>query len=249
MKAHQQKLLDTREICANYGPVPALRNVSLYMKEQEIVTLLGANGAGKTTTLNTIYGFLPIAKGEIFYCGDSIKGVPPQKLVRLGICYVPEGAKVFAPMTVMDNLILGSYSRQGKVKKEEINGNFSIVFNLFPILRECKKRLAGTLSGGERQMLALARGLMSSPKLLLLDEPSLGLAPAIITELMRVISTLRERGLSVLLAEQNARAALRIANRGYVLEGGKITIEGNAQELFANEGVRSAYLGGKVIDI
>lgn len=245
MKAHQQKLLDTREICANYGPVPALRNVSLYMKEQEIVTLLGANGAGKTTTLNTIYGLLPIAKGEIFYCGDSIKGVAPQKLVRLGICYVPEGAKVFAPMTVMDNLILGSYSRQGKVKKEEIDGNFAIVFNLFPILRECKKRLAGTLSGGERQMLALARGLMSSPKLLLLDEPSLGLAPAIITELMRVISTLRERGLSVLLAEQNARAALRIANRGYVLEGGKITIEGNAQELFANEGVRSAYLGGK----
>ena len=245
MKAHQQKLLDTREIYSNYGPVPALTNVSLYVKDREIVTLLGANGAGKTTTLNTIYGILPIVKGEIFYSGDSIKGVSPQKLVRLGICYVPEGAKVFAPMTVMDNLILGSYSRQGKVKKEEIDGNFSIVFNLFPILKEYRRRLAGTLSGGERQMLSLARGLMSSPRLLLLDEPSLGLAPALITELMRVISALRERGLSLLLAEQNARAALRIADRGYVLEGGRIAIEGTAQELFAHEGVRSAYLGGR----
>ena len=245
MAINQQKILEIREVYANYGPVPALRDVSLHVKEREIVTLLGANGAGKTTTLNTIYGILPIVRGEVFFDGRRVKGLTPQKLVSLGICYVPEGGKVFAPMTVMDNLILGSYSRRGRGKREEIEGDFATVFKLFPVLKEYRKRLAGTLSGGERQMLTLARGLMSSPRLLLLDEPSLGLAPTLITEVMRLIAEMKDRGLSVLLVEQNARAALRIADRGYVMEGGKITIEGTAEQLLSDERVRTAYLGKK----
>lgn len=245
MAINQEKILEMREVYANYGPVPALTDVSLYVKEREIVTLLGANGAGKTTTLNTIYAVLPIVRGEVFFRGQHIKGLAPQKLVSLGICYIPEGGKVFAPMTVIDNLVLGSYSRHGKGKKEEIERDFATVFKLFPLLKEYRKRLAGTLSGGERQMLTLARGLMSSPRLLLLDEPSLGLAPTLITEVMRLIAEMRDRGLSVLLVEQNARAALRIADRGYVMEGGKITIEGTAEQLLSDERVRSAYLGGK----
>ena len=160
------------------------------------------------------------------------------------MCYVPEGGKVFTPMTVMDNLILGSYSRRGKGKREEIKRSFAMAFKLFPILKASRKRLAGTLSGGERQMLTLARAFMSSPSLLLLDEPSLGLAPMMITEVMRLIAKMRDRGLSVLLVEQNARAALRIADRGYVIEGGKITIAGGSDQLLSDERVRSAYLGG-----
>lgn len=245
MAVNQEKVLEVREVYANYGPVPALTDVSLYVKEREIVTLLGANGAGKTTTLNTIYGIVPIMRGEVFFHEQRIKGLMPHKLVSLGICYIPEGGKVFAPMTVMDNLILGSYSRRGKGKREEIERDFATVFKLFPLLKEYRRRLAGTLSGGERQMLTLARGLMSSPRLLLLDEPSLGLAPTLITEVMRLIAEMRDRGLSVLLVEQNARAALRIADRGYVMERGRITIEGTAEQLLSDERVRSAYLGGK----
>ena len=245
MAVNQEKVLEVREVYANYGPVPALTDVSLHVKEREIVTLLGANGAGKTTTLNTIYGIVPIVRGEVFFHEQRIKGLMPHKLVSLGICYIPEGGKVFAPMTVMDNLILGSYSRRGKGKREEIERDFATVFKLFPLLKEYRRRLAGTLSGGERQMLTLARGLMSSPRLLLLDEPSLGLAPTLITEVMRLIAEMRDRGLSVLLVEQNARAALRIADRGYVMERGKITIEGTAEQLLSDERVKSAYLGGK----
>ena len=245
MSVNQDKVLDVKGVYASYGPVPALTDVSLHVNEREIVTLLGANGAGKTTTLNTIYGILPMVKGDVVFKGQQIKGLTPQKLVTLGICYVPEGGKIFAPMSVMDNLILGSYSRHGKGKREELESNLATVFRLFPVLKEYRRRLAGTLSGGERQMLTLARGLMSSPRLLLLDEPSLGLAPTLITEVMRLIAELRDKGLSVLLVEQNARAALRIADRGYVMEGGKITIEGSAEQLLSDERVRSAYLGGK----
>jgi len=237
-----------KEVYANYGPVPALINVSLYVKEGEIVTFLGANGAGKTTTLNTIYGVVPTVRGEVLFFGQHINGLTPQKLPGLGICYIPEGVKVFAPMTVMDNLLLGSYSRRGKERTKEIERNFATVFNLFPVLKKSRKRLAGTLSGGERQMLTIARGLMSSPKLILLDEPSLGLAPLLIAEVMRLIAELRGKGLSVLLVEQNARAALRIADRGYVMERGKIVIEGTAPQLISNDRVKSAYLGGKIID-
>jgi len=245
MAVIREKILEMKEVYANYGPVIALINVSLYVKKGEIVTFLGANGAGKTTTLNAIYGVLPIVRGEVIFDGQRINGLAPQKLPAMGICYVPEGVKVFAPMTVMDNLLLGSYSRRGKERKKEIERNLATGFDLFPILKERRQRLAGTLSGGERQMLAIARGLMSSPRLLLLDEPSLGLAPALITEVMRLIAKLRDRGLSVLLVEQNARAALRVADRGYVMERGKIVIEGIAEQLLYDERVRSAYLGGK----
>lgn len=244
LKGPQERVLETTEIYANYGPVPVLAQISMFVKSPEIVTLLGANGAGKTTTLRAIYGVLPIFRGEIFFCGNSITGFIPQRLVSLGICYVPEGAKVFAPMTVIDNLVLGGYSKRGKTTKEQLAKDFSTVYSLFPVLKKYSRRLAGTLSGGERQMVALARGLMSSPKLLLLDEPSLGLAPLLITEVMRLIGRMREGGLSVLLAEQNARAALRIAGRGYVLERGRITIEGTAGQLLSNESVKSAYLSG-----
>lgn len=247
MAIDEEKVLEMREVCVHYGSVPALTNVSLHVKKGEIVTLLGSNGAGKTTTLNAIYGILPITSGEIFFHDQNIEGLTLPKLVALGICYVPEGRKVFAPMTVLDNLILGSYSRRGKGQRGEIERNFSTVFKLFPILKVSKRRLAGTLSGGERQMLTLARALMSSPRLLLLDEPSLGLAPALITEVMRLIAEMRDRGLSVLLVEQNARAALRISDRGYVMEGGQIIIEGNADQLLFDERVRSAYLGEKSI--
>jgi branched-chain amino acid transport system ATP-binding protein len=245
MAVQQEKILEMKEVYANYGPVAALIDVSLSVHKGEIVTFLGANGAGKTTTLNAIYGVMPIVRGEVILYGQRINGLTPEKLPAKGICYVPEGVKVFAPMTITDNLLLGSFSRRGKERKKEMERNFATVFALFPILKERRKRLAGTLSGGERQMLAIARGLMSSPSLLLLDEPSLGLAPALITEVMRLIAELRDKGLSVLLVEQNARASLRVADRGYVMERGKIIIEGIAGQLLDDERVRAAYLGGK----
>lgn len=243
MTAEHERILDVKGVDAQYGPVPVLNGISLHLDRGEIVALLGSNGAGKTTTLNAIYTILPITNGKMHYSGKDISGLSPLDLVRSGMCYVPEGGKVFASMTVLDNLILGSYSQRGKNKKEEIEKNFDIVFNLFPLLKAAKKRLAGTLSGGERQMLTLARALMSSPKLLLLDEPSLGLAPLMITEVMRLIKKMREGGLSVLIVEQNARAALKIADRGYVIEGGSIAIQGSAEQLMADERIKSAYLG------
>lgn len=245
MTAANKTVLEVKEVDARYGPVPALKGVSLHLDGGEIVALLGANGAGKTTTLNAIYTILPITGGSVFYYGNNTAGMSPLDLVRSGMCYVPEGGRVFASMTIMDNLILGSYSRRGRGRKGEIEDNFSTVFRLFPVLKAAKKRLAGTLSGGERQMLTLARALMSSPRLLLLDEPSLGLAPILVTEVMQLIAKMREGGLSVLLVEQNARAALRISDRGYVIEGGSIAIKGNTGQLLSDERIRSAYLGEK----
>jgi branched-chain amino acid transport system ATP-binding protein len=246
MAVGKEETFEMKGILANYGPVQVLTNVSVRVEEREIVALLGANGAGKTTTLNTIYGIPTIVRGEVLFCGQSIKGLTPQKLVSFGISYVPEGIKIFAPMKVMDNLILGSYCRLGKAKREDIESDFAYVFELFPVLKEKRKQLAGTLSGGQQQMLGLARGLMSRPKLLLLDEPSLGLAPMLISEVMRVIAELRGEGLSIFLVEQNARAALKIADRGYVMERGIISIEGTAVQLLSDERVRVAYLGEKV---
>ncbi|MFC1821786.1 ABC transporter ATP-binding protein [Thermodesulfobacteriota bacterium] len=239
------KILEMKQVDAQYSQVPALLDVSLHVKEGEIVSLIGSNGAGKTSTLNAIYGILPIAEGNIFYQNKTIRDASPQELVHLGICYVPEGGQVFAPMSVLDNLIMGGYSRRGKGKKQEKQENLATVFRLFPVLETSKKRRAGTLSGGERQMLTLARALMSSPKLLLLDEPSLGLAPMLITEVMHLIAEMRDAGLCVLLVEQNARAALKISDRGYVMEGGRINMEGPAEQLISDKRVKAAYLGHK----
>ncbi len=242
MDIGKERALELKEVSVNYGLVPVLKQVTLHVDGGEIVTLLGANGAGKTTTLKAIYGLIPVKEGNILFFGDSIKGFPPYRLVDLGICLVTEEKTIFAPMTVMDNLILGAYSRQNR---EERKRNFEIVFKLFPILKDRLKQRAGTLSGGEQQMLALGRVLMSNPRFLLLDEPSLGLAPLIVGEMMKAISGLREKGLSLFLVEQNARAALKIANRGYVMAGGRIVTEGSAMELLSDERIRSAYLGGR----
>ena len=240
-----KKALELKDLSVNYGSVPALRHVSLHVNAGEIVTLLGANGAGKTTTLKAIYGLIPVAEGEVLLFGEPIKGLPAYEAVERGMSFVAEEKTIFSPMIVLDNLILGGYCRRGRKNKEERERNLATVFNLFPVLKHRQKQKAGTLSGGEQQMLAVGRALMSSPKLLFLDEPSLGLAPLVIAEMMRVISELRGRGLSLFLVEQNARAALKIADRGYVMEGGRVITEGTAAELLDDEKVRSAYLGGK----
>lgn len=237
--------LELKEISVNYGLVPALRGVSLQVDSGEIGTLLGSNGAGKTTTLKAVYGLIPMRGGEVFCFGESIKGRSPSELVNRGVSLVTEERTIFAPMSVMDNLILGGYCRRGKGMRSEREKNFAAVFNLFPVLKSRERQKAGTLSGGEQQMLAVGRALMSNPRLLLLDEPSLGMAPLIIAEMMRVISTLKGRGISVFLVEQNARAAFTVADRGYVMAGGKIMTEGSTAQLLSDEGVRTAYLGEK----
>ena len=227
-----------------YGLVHVLKNVSLHIDEGEIVTMLGANGAGKTTTLRAISGLQPVREGKIVYQGKEITGISPEKLVESGIAHVPEGRQIFRPMSVYENLELGGhiiYKRHGRKQlKVDIGG----MFELFPILSQRKKQYAGTLSGGEQQMLAIAMALMSRPKLLLLDEPSMGLAPLIIKEIFRLIEGLqKERKLTVLLIEQNAGAALKIADRGYVIETGRIVLEEDAKSLMANQEVKRAYLG------
>lgn len=235
-----ETVLELRDVRAGYGPVPVLFGVSMHIKEGEIVALLGPNGAGKSTTLATVCGSLPVKGGEILMNGRLMNGIRTEDRVKLGVSLVPEGSPVFGPMSVMDNLVLGAYSRRDK--RDEFNRNVDFAFKLFPRLREYQFKMAGQLSGGEQKMVAISRALMSVPTLLLLDEPSLGLAPMLITELMNCISELREGGLSVFLVEQNARAALRIADRGYVMEGGHLQLEGTAAELLADERVQRAYL-------
>jgi branched-chain amino acid transport system ATP-binding protein len=227
-----------------FGLVHVLKNISMHINEGEIVTLLGANGAGKTTTLRAISGLQPVRGGKIVYHGKEITGAFPEKLVELGIALVPEGRQLFRPMSVYENLELGGhiiYKLYGKKKlKTDIEG----MFLLFPILKERKAQLAGTLSGGEQQMLAIAMALMARPKLLLLDEPSMGLAPLIIKDIFKLIARLQdERNLTVLLIEQNANAALKIADRGYVMETGRIVLEESAKALMSNQEVKRAYLG------
>jgi len=236
-------MLKIKSLSVLYGNIQALVGVSLHVKPGEIVTLIGANGAGKTTLLNTISGLVPAEKGSILFSDKNIIGLSPENIVKIGISQVPEGRQVFAPLTIWDNLILGAYSRYRRKNKREIYSDLDAIFELFPILQERRKQLAGTLSGGEQQMLAIGRALMSKPKLLLLDEPSMGLAPMITKEIFKVITDLRENGTTILLVEQNARASLKIADRGYVMETGKIVIQGPSEELLENQGVKRAYLG------
>jgi branched-chain amino acid transport system ATP-binding protein len=213
------------------------------VKPGEVVTLIGANGAGKSTILNCISRLIPCREGEIFFQGQKINGQPPEAVVRLGICQVPEGRQIFQPLTVLENLELGAYLRYGKRNRGSIQQDMDMVFSLFPVLAERLQQVSGTLSGGEQQMLAIGRALMSRPKLLLLDEPSMGLAPRVVVDIFHTVVKLRQEGLTILIVEQNARAALRIADRGYVLETGKIILQGSASELLEDHDVKRAYLG------
>ncbi|MCD6348306.1 MAG: ABC transporter ATP-binding protein [Candidatus Korarchaeota archaeon] len=232
-------MLEVAGLDAGYGEVQVLWNVGLKVERGEIVSLIGANGAGKTTTLRSIMGLIRPFSGVIRFDGTEITGLPTHEIVRRGIALVPEGRHLFPKMTVIENLKMGAYAVDGSKYKDLLER----VFQIFPVLKERKDQLASTLSGGEQQMLAIARGLMSDPKLLMLDEPSLGLAPKIVKKVMRVVSEIRDEGVTVLLVEQNAKMSLEISDRGYVLETGKIVLEGTSEELLRNEHVRKAYLG------
>lgn len=234
-------MLEINDINVYYGAIHAIKGISLNVNAGEIVTLIGANGAGKSTTLRTISGLLKPKTGSIKFLDKDIAGMPAHKIVHEGISQVPEGRRIFAEMTVMENLELGAFIRNDK---DEIEKDFKMIFERFPRLEERKLQMAGTLSGGEQQMLAMGRALMSRPKLLLLDEPSMGLAPLLIKEIFNIIVDINKTGTTVLLVEQNANMALSIANRAYVLETGRITISGDAKELAASEDIRKAYLGG-----
>jgi branched-chain amino acid transport system ATP-binding protein len=232
-------LLEFSELTVRYGAIEALKGTDLYINEGEIVALIGANGAGKSTTLRAVSGMVPPARGEVRFKGTSIAGLAAHEIVRMGISHVPEGRGIFANLTVEENLRLGGFTRETHEVLEGIERGYT----LFPRLKERQHQLAGTLSGGEQQMLAIARGLISHPQLLLLDEPSLGLAPQIIEAIFRIIVDINKAGMSVLLVEQNAHQALHIAHRGYVLETGKIVLTDEGQKLLTNDMVRSAYLG------
>jgi branched-chain amino acid transport system ATP-binding protein len=233
-------LLNIEGIDVYYGAIQALHELSISVGQGEIVSLIGSNGAGKSTTLCTISGLIRPRRGQIRFMDQDITNLPPHKVVELGICQAPEGRRIFANMTVLENLELGAYIRRDNL---EIESDMMRVFKLFPRLKERVKQKAGTLSGGEQQMLAIGRALMSKPKLLLLDEPSLGLAPFLVREIFSIITEVRSTGTTILLVEQNAKQALAIADRGYVLETGRIVIADSAQELLKSELVRKAYLG------
>lgn len=237
----KKPMLDIKDIDVYYGAIHAIKGISLHVNEGEIVTFIGANGAGKSTTLRTISGLLAPKNGDIEFAGESIAGHKAHEIVKLGISQVPEGRRIFTEMTVLENLELGAFIRKDK---DGIAADMKHVFELFPRLEERKSQEAGTLSGGEQQMLAMGRALMAKPRLLLLDEPSMGLAPLLIKEIFSIIENINKEGTTVLLVEQNANMALSIANRAYVLETGRITLSGDAKELAASEDVRKAYLGG-----
>jgi branched-chain amino acid transport system ATP-binding protein len=230
-------------ISSHYGGVQALDEISFVQEEGEILALIGGNGAGKTTLLNLISGIIRPSKGNIVFKGKNIESFPPEKIVELGIIQVPEGRHLFGPLTVRENLELGAYRRRGTKNKKKISEDFKYILQLFPVLEKRLNQRAETLSGGEQQMLAIGRGLMAKPVLLLLDEPSLGLAPLVVQEIITVIERLRNEGTTILLVEQNARAALKIADRAYVLETGKIRLHGIASDLLETAEVKRAYLG------
>lgn len=233
-------MLEIKDIHVSYGAIKALKGVSLTVEDGELVTLIGANGAGKTTTLHTISGLLKANAGSILLNGTDLQKIPPYDIITLGMAQVPEGRHVFAQMTVLENLYMGAYILKDKAKVEE---NIEWVYDHFPRLKERSRQLAGTLSGGEQQMLATGRALMTNPKILLMDEPSMGLSPLLVSEIFSIIKELQKAGITILLVEQNAKMALSIADRAYVLENGTISISGPAQEMLNDERVKKAYLG------
>ena len=235
------ELLSVKNINVYYGSIHAIKDVSFHVDEGEIVTLIGANGAGKTTTMHAISGLLKLASGEITYDGNLISKMEAHKIVRLGLAQVPEGRRVFSGLTVQQNLSMGAYTRHDG--KDAIQSDYDMVFDLLPRLKERRNQPAGTLSGGEQQMLAVGRALMSRPKIIMMDEPSLGLAPIVVKGIFDIIKEINRQGVTVLLIEQNANMALRIADVAYVLETGKITLSGSGRELLNNEQVKKAYLG------
>lgn len=239
-KTTRQTLLKITGLQVAYGGIKAVKGVDLHVNEGELVTLIGSNGAGKTTTMKAITGSLPMADGDIQYLGKSIKGKGAWDLVREGLAMVPEGRGVFARMTITENLQMGAYIRNDKA---EIAADMEKMFTIFPRLRERKDQLAGTMSGGEQQMLAMGRALMSRPKVLLLDEPSMGLSPIMVEKIFEVVREVSAQGVTILLVEQNASRALGIADRGYVMESGTVTMDGDAKELLDDPRVRAAYLG------
>jgi branched-chain amino acid transport system ATP-binding protein len=238
----ESPVLQIENLHVHYGGISALKGISLRVDERKIVTLLGANGAGKSTTIRAISGIAPIEAGNVLFQGKSIRDLPAHEVQRLGLVHVPEGRKIFANLTVRENLIMGAYNNRNKADTARAMAR---VFSTFPILESRQVQLGGTLSGGEQQMLAIGRALMSKPKLLMMDEPSLGLAPMVVSEVFRIIREIRDEGVTVFLIEQNANAALKIADHAFLLETGKIVLEGSGLELLENPRVRQAYLGEK----
>ncbi len=235
-----EHLLEVKDLEVYYGVINALKGISFYVDKGEIVSLIGANGAGKTTTLHTITGLIRPKNGSIIYKGTDLRHTPAHKIVSMGMCHVPEGRRIFQNLTVYENLLMGAYSQKDKNKIAE---NLKYVFEQFPRLEERRKQLAGTLSGGEQQMLAMGRALLSNPDLIVLDEPSMGLSPLLVSEIFDIIKTLRDAGKTVLLVEQNAKKAMSISDRVYVLETGSISTEGKASDLINDERIKKAYLG------
>ncbi|MBL7179327.1 MAG: ABC transporter ATP-binding protein [Desulfobacterales bacterium] len=237
-------MLQIEGLRSSYGSIPVLKGVSIRIPKGEIISIIGANGAGKSTLLKTISGLVKVRKGRIIYKGLDITGMPADRIVGLGISQVPEGRQIFGHLTVLDNIHLGAYLYFKRRNRFEINERIQHVYRIFPILQKRSKQIAGTLSGGEQQMLAIARALMGRPELLLLDEPSMGIAPLVVREIFNVINNLNDSGTTILLVEQNARAALKVAHHSYVLERGEVVLEGLAEELLDNPKVKEVYLGG-----
>lgn len=233
-------LLEIKDLEVNYGVIKAIKGISFDVNEGEIIALIGANGAGKTTILHTITGLIQAKKGSIVFDGKELTKTPPHKIVSMGMAHVPEGRRIFQQLSVLENLKLGAYTRKDK---SEIASTLKMVYERFPRLEERKNQIAGTLSGGEQQMLAMGRALMSKPRIILMDEPSMGLSPLLVSEIFDIIKVINESGTTVLLVEQNAKKALSIADRAYVLETGKITLSGDAKDLINDESVKKAYLG------
>ena len=233
-------LLEIKDLEVNYGVIKAIKGVSFDVNEGEIIALIGANGAGKTTILHTITGLIQAKKGSIVFDGKELTKTPPHKIVSMGMAHVPEGRHIFQQLSVLENLKLGAYTRKDK---SEIASTLKMVYERFPRLEERKNQVAGTLSGGEQQMLAMGRALMSKPRIILMDEPSMGLSPLLVSEIFDIIKVINESGTTVLLVEQNAKKALSIADRAYVLETGNITLSGDAKDLINDESVKKAYLG------